>query len=258
AKSLVKEEMDSDIVSVKTSDDQEEAIKAFQKYDFSKLPVVDERNKLIGMITSDDVIDAIEDEATEDIHKMAGITPVETPYLETSALKIALSRIPWLLVLMLSATLSGAILTKNEKLLLLIPALSIFEPMLMDTAGNAGSQSASMVIRGIVVDNLNMKDFFKIFWKELCVAIVCGIVLFIVNMIRIYAFMSGTDMMVGLVASITVVVVVICAKLVGGLLPLIANHFNLDPAVLASPLITTIVDCVSLTVYFALVRMLLM
>lgn len=254
---LIKDEMDTDIVSVKTSDDQEEAIKAFQKYDFTKLPVVDERNKLIGMITSDDVIDAIEDEATEDIHKMAGINPVETPYLQTSAWKIAKSRIPWLLVLMLSATLSGAILTKNEHLLLLIPALSIFEPMLMDTAGNAGSQAASMVIRGIVVDNLSMKDFFTIFWKELRVALICGVALFVVNLIRVKFFMANINIMVALVASLTIIVVVVCAKLVGGLLPLIATQFKLDPAVLASPLITTIVDCVSLTVYFGLVSYLL-
>ncbi|MCF0108948.1 MAG: magnesium transporter [Erysipelotrichaceae bacterium] len=251
---LVKDEMETDVVYVKTNDDQEEAVKLFQRYDFSKLPVVDERMKLVGMITSDDVIDVIEDEATEDIHKMAGINPIETPYLHTSALAIAASRIPWLLVLMLSATLSGSILIKNEYLLLLFPALSIFEPMLMDTAGNAGSQAASMVIRGIVVDNLSMKDFFKIFWKEFFIALLCGITLFAVNLIRIYFFMANIDMRIALVSSLTIIVVVLCAKLVGGLLPLIATRFKLDPAVLASPLITTIVDCVSLTVYFALVK----
>ncbi len=255
---ILKEVMDEDIVSVKTIDDQEEAIREMQKYDLTMIPVVDESQKLVGLITSDDVLDALEDEATEDIHKMAGITPIEEPYLSTSAFKIAKSRLPWLLILMLSATISGAILSANEDVLVLIPALSIFVPMLMDTAGNAGSQASAMVIRGIVVDNLGMKDFFTILFKELRIALLCGVVLFAVNMLRIMLFMSNISMMTAFVSSLTILIVLVCAKLIGGLLPIVATRLKLDPAVLASPLINTIVDSISLSVYFALVKVLLL
>lgn len=255
---VLKEIMDEDIVSVKTSDDQERAIYEMQKYDLTMIPVVDESRKIVGLITSDDVLDALEDEATEDIHKMAGITPIEEPYLKTSAFKIAKSRLPWLLILMLSATVSGAILSSNEDILVLIPALSIFVPMLMDTAGNAGSQASAMVIRGIVVDGLGIKDFFTILYKELRIALCCGAVLFLVNMIRILFFMNNVSFMAALVSSLTILIVLVCAKLTGGLLPLIATKLKMDPAVLASPLINTIVDGISLTVYFALAKILLL
>lgn len=256
--SLLKDVMEEDIIYVKTTDDQEEAIHEMQKYDFSMIPVVDESQKLVGVITSDDVLDVLEDEATEDIHKMAGINPIEEPYLKTNSFKIAMSRLPWLLILMLSATISGAILTANEDILMMLPALSIFVPMLMDTAGNAGSQASAMVIRGIVVDNLGMKDFFKILYKEFRIALLCGVVLFLVNMIRIILFMSDISFMMAFVSSLTILIVLVCAKLVGGLLPILATYLKLDPAVLASPLINTIVDGVSLTVYFALVKLLLL
>ena len=250
--SLLEEIMDEEFVAVTTKDDQELAIELIKKYDLTMIPVVDDQEHLVGVITSDDVIDVMEEEATEDIHMMAAVTPLDDSYMEASILKIAKSRLPWLLVLMISAVLSETVLARNTTLIVLIPALTYFTPMLMGSAGNAGSQAAAMVIRGITVEGLDIRSFFKVFWKELQVGIICGFVMFVVNYFRVVLTMPTVSSGVALVSSASVFVAIVVAKLVGGLTPLVAKLFHLDPAVLASPLIATICDALSLSVYFAL------
>ena len=250
--SLLEEIMDEEFVAVTTKDDQELAIELIKKYDLTMIPVVDDQEHLIGVITSDDVIDVMEEEATEDIHMMAAVTPLDDSYMEASILDIAKSRLPWLLVLMISAVLSETVLARNTTLIVLIPALTYFTPMLMGSAGNAGSQAAAMVIRGITVEGLDIRSFFKVFWKELQVGIICGVVMFIVNYLRVTFTMPTVSSGVALVSSASVFVAIVVAKLVGGLTPLVAKLFHLDPAVLASPLIATVCDALSLSVYFAL------
>ncbi|MBR5795192.1 MAG: magnesium transporter [Erysipelotrichaceae bacterium] len=250
--SLLEEIMDEEFVAVTTKDDQELAIELIKKYDLTMIPVVDDQEHLVGVITSDDVIDVMEEEATEDIHMMAAVTPLDDSYMEASILDIAKSRLPWLLVLMISAVLSETVLARNTTLIVLIPALTYFTPMLMGSAGNAGSQAAAMVIRGITVEGLDIRSFFKVFWKELQVGIICGVVMFIVNYLRVIFTMPTVSSGVALVSSASVFVAIVVAKLVGGLTPLVAKLFHLDPAVLASPLIATVCDALSLSVYFAL------
>ena len=250
--SLLEEIMDEEFVAVTTKDDQELAIELIKKYDLTMIPVVDDQEHLVGVITSDDVIDVMEEEATEDIHMMAAVAPMDDSYMEASVLQIAKSRLPWLLVLMISAVLSETVLARNTTLIVLIPALTYFTPMLMGSAGNAGSQAAAMVIRGITVEGLDIRSFFKVFWKELQVGIICGVVMFIVNYLRVIFTMPTVSSGVALVSSASVFVAIVVAKLVGGLTPLVAKLFHLDPAVLASPLIATVCDALSLSVYFAL------
>ncbi len=250
--SLLEEIMDEEFVAVTTKDDQELAIELIKKYDLTMIPVVDDQEHLVGVITSDDVIDVMEEEATEDIHMMAAVTPLDDSYMEASILDIAKSRLPWLLVLMISAVLSETVLARNTTLIVLIPALTYFTPMLMGSAGNAGSQAAAMVIRGITVEGLDIRSFFKVFWKELQVGIICGFVMFVVNYFRVVLTMPTVSSGVALVSSASVFVAIVVAKLVGGLTPLVAKLFHLDPAVLASPLIATVCDALSLSVYFAL------
>ncbi|MBQ9841057.1 MAG: magnesium transporter [Erysipelotrichaceae bacterium] len=250
--SLLEEIMDEEFVAVTTKDDQELAIELIKKYDLTMIPVVDDQEHLVGVITSDDVIDVMEEEATEDIHMMAAVTPLDDSYMEASILEIAKSRLPWLLVLMISAVLSETVLARNTTLIVLIPALTYFTPMLMGSAGNAGSQAAAMVIRGITVEGLDIRSFFKVFWKELQVGIICGFVMFVVNYFRVVLTMPTVSSGVALVSSASVFVAIVVAKLVGGLTPLVAKLFHLDPAVLASPLIATVCDALSLSVYFAL------
>ena len=250
--SLLADEMDTEFVCVTTKDDQELAIELIKKYDLTMIPVVDDEEILVGVITSDDVIDVMEEEATEDIHMMAAVAPMDDSYMEASVLQIAKSRLPWLLVLMISAALSEGVLARNTTLMVLIPTLSYFTPMLMGSAGNAGSQAAAMVIRGITVEGLDIHSFFKVFWKELRVGISCGFIMFVVNYLRIIFTMPTVSNGVALVSSASVFVAIVVAKLVGGLTPLVAKLFRLDPAVLASPLIATACDALSLTVYFAL------
>ncbi len=250
--SLLEEIMDEEFVAVTTKDDQELAIELIKKYDLTMIPVVDDQEHLVGVITSDDVIDVMEEEATEDIHMMAAVTPLDDSYMEASILDIAKSRLPWLLVLMISAVLSETVLARNTTLIVLIPALTYFTPMLMGSAGNAGSQAAAMVIRGITVEGLDIRSFFKVFWKELQVGMICGFVMFVVNYFRVVLTMPTVSSGVALVSSASVFVAIVVAKLVGGLTPLVAKLFHLDPAVLASPLIATVCDALSLSVYFAL------
>ena len=249
--------MDTDFISVKTKDDQEEAIKLIQKYDVTLMPVVDDSNRLVGVITADDIIDAIETEATEDIHKMAGVAPIEGSYLKTGIFEMSKSRLTWLLVLMITYTISSLIIDKNSDLLVTVPSLLAFMPMLMDTAGNAGSQASAMVIRGITVNDLEVKDFFKVIIKEISVALICGFILFALNTLCIVFLVDGVGWDIAITVSLSVFLVVVVAKMVGGVLPLVALVVKQDPAAMASPLITTCVDSLSLIVYFGLARLIL-
>jgi magnesium transporter len=249
---LIEDLMDIDMIFVETHDDQESVAKVFAKYDMNVIPVVNDEQRLIGILTIDDIIDVVQEEITEDIHKMAAILPLEESYMETSVLDISKSRIPWLLVLMISATFTGNIIAGFEDRLSLIPALAYFIPMIMGAGGNAGSQASSMVIRGIAIDQLGSKDYWKVLSKELGVAFLCGAVLFLANLARLIFFMPSTDLNVDLVVSATLFLTILVAKLVGGMLPLVAKSIKQDPAAMAAPLITTIVDAVALLIYFSL------
>jgi len=249
---MISEIMDTDVISVMTSDDREEVANVFKKYDFSVLPVVNDEKKLIGIITADDIIDVILEETTEDIQKIAAITPMEGSYTETNILEMAKSRVSWLIILMVSATFTGLIIQGYEQTLTLIPALAASMPMIMSTAGNAGSQSSIMVIRGISVDNMSIKDFWLVIWKELKIGLVIGLVLFVVNVLRLMIFTPDVGLTTDLVISTTVFITILMANITGGLLPLVALIFKQDPAAMASPLITTIVDALALIVYFKL------
>jgi len=253
--SLIQDIMETDIATVQTTDDQEVIVRVFQKYDISVVPVVNNQYRMVGIITVDDVIDVLEEEATEDIHLMAAIRPLDGSYLEADTLSMFKSRIPWLLVLMISATVTDHIITANSRLYIILPSLAFFIPMLMDTAGNAGSQASAMVIRGIVVDSLTYKDFFKILFKELRVALVTGFILFVVNTLRIGIFMPSVGWTVAIMVSIAIFATILMSKLIGGCLPLLALVLKIDPAVMSGPVITTTVDALSLMVYFAIAIM---
>lgn len=249
--------MNTDVVYVNVYEDQEVVAGVIQKYDFVAVPVVDNEERIVGIITVDDVIDIIEQEATEDFQKMAALSPSEEEYLDTPAFTLAKHRIAWLLFLMISATLTGSILQRFEDYIAAIPALLIFIPMLMDTGGNAGSQSATLVIRGLAVGEIDPKDAFKVLWKEFQVSIMVGVVLAAVNFGRIRLLHPDQDPKIAITVSISVMFTVMLAKLVGGLLPIGAKKVKLDPAIMASPLITTIVDATSLLVYFAIAKLML-
>ena len=248
----IKDIMDTDIVAVLTNDDQEEVGFVFQKYDISVVAVVNSQFKLMGIITVDDVIDVLEEEATEDIHLMAGIRPVEGSYLESNVWEIFKSRIPWLLILMIPVTLTGRFMEGISAILFIVPSLVNFIPMLMDTAGNAGSQASAMVIRGIVVDDLSIKDFLAVLFKELRASLITGLILFAINTLRIVIFMPNVGIAVALLVSFTVLLTITLANLIGGLLPLFALILKIDPASMSGPVITTLVDAVSLLVYFSI------
>jgi magnesium transporter len=245
----IKDIMDTDIISINTNDDQEDVADLFKKYDYLVMPVVDNEHRLVGIVTIDDVLDVIEQEATEDLQKMAAMQPSEKEYIKTSVLELAKHRLPWLLVLMVSATLTGSILTRFEDALQSVMILVSFIPMLMDTGGNAGSQSSTLIIRGLALGEISTKDILKILWKELRVSLVIGITLSVINFIRIY-FINGTNLLVSITVCFTLLLTVIFAKIVGGTLPVIAKKLRLDPAIMAGPLITTIVDALTLIVYF--------
>ena len=240
--------METNIISVNTLEDQEEVAKKFDKYDFYALPVVDHENRLVGIITVDDAINVLQDEVEEDFEKMAAITPTEEGYFQTSVFKHAKSRILWLLILMLSSAFTGNILTKYEDAFAVVPILVAFIPMIMGTGGNCGSQSSTLIIRGLATDEIKLKDVFRVLWKEIRVAIVVGIALAIVNMIRI--MIQYKNMQLAIVLSITLIATVVVAKVIGCTLPLLAKKLKLDPAIMAAPLITTVVDVCSILVYF--------
>ena len=253
---LVSQVMDTNIVSVKTSEDQENVATLFKTYDLLSMPVVDNENRLVGIITVDDIVDIIEQENTEDFQKMAGIEPNEEPYLKTPILKLAKNRIIWLLVLMISATFTGAIIQGFEEVLQSVVILASFIPMLMDTGGNSGSQSSTLIIRGLALGEITTKDFFKVIFKEFRVSIVVATVLAVVNFLRLYIFTSA-DIMISFTVCISLFFTVVLAKVVGGILPIISKKLNLDPAIMASPLITTIVDAFALIVYFGFAKIFL-
>ena len=253
----VVEIMDHDVYYVYTHDDQEEAARLISKYDITCIPVIDSAKQVLGIITVDDIFDVVEEEATEDIHKMAAMTPLEGSYVESSIKSIVKSRLPWLMVLMISATFTGTIISNNQELLVLLPSLAIFIPMLMDTAGNAGSQASAMVIRGLIVDDMSVRDFFRILFKEAQVPMLLGIVLFVINTLRIGLFMPDVGWGIALLVSLTIFLTITLANLVGGSLPLLAIVLKQDPASMAAPLITTLVDAISLSAYFLIATMFL-
>lgn len=244
----VKELMEENYIFIRTTDDREDAAKLFRKYDLIAIPVLDQEGYIVGIVTFDDAIDVLTEETTEDIHKMAAIASSEESYLKTSVLEHARHRILWLLILMFSATITGAIITKYENAFTAIPLLVSFIPMLMDTGGNCGSQSSTLIIRGLAVDELHFSDFFTILWKEFRVAIVVGVVLALANGVRVFWVYKNLPMAVVVAASLVVTIVI--AKLVGCILPILAKRLRMDPAIMASPLITTIVDTCSIVIYF--------
>lgn len=253
---LVEDIMNTDIIYIHTYDDQEKIAMLFKKYDLTSMPVVDNEIRLVGIITVDDVVDIIDQENTEDIHKMAAMAPSEEEYLKTSVFTLAKNRIMWLLILMISATITGNIISKFQDVLQTIVILATYMPMLMNTGGNAGSQSSTLAIRGLALGEIRPRDFYKIVWKEFRVSILVGAMLATVNFFRILIF-DKVDITIGIVVCVSLFFTVIVAKIVGGLLPLLAQKLKLDPAIMASPLITTIVDAVSLTIYFTMSTMLL-
>ena len=253
---LIKEIMDDDIMSVNTLMDQEKVAQIIQDYDLTSVPVVDSENKLVGIITIDDVIDIIEEEATEDIEKMAAITPTEKPYLKSNVLELYKSRIPWLLLLMISATFTGKIIQHYEVALASYVVLTSFIPMLMDTGGNAGGQSSVTIIRGLSLNDIEYKDTLKVIWKEIRVAILVGLTLAVANFIKLL-FIDKVTTSVALVVCLTLIITVMIAKIIGCSLPILAKKIGFDPAVMASPFITTIVDAISLIVYFQIATHLL-
>ena len=248
--------MNEHVISVNTMDDQEETARAMQKYDFTAMPVVDNEGRIVGIVTIDDVVDIIEEEATEDIEKMAAILPGDKTYFKTTVWETYKARMPWLLLLMISATFTGAIIRNFEDALASYVVLTAYIPMLMDTGGNAGSQSSVSIIRGLSLHEIEFRDLFKALWKEIRVAVCCGITLAGANFIKLI-LIDRVSMPVSAVICLTLVVVVFFAKLIGCLLPMVAEKVGLDPAVMASPMITTIVDAVSLFTYFSIATQLL-
>ncbi len=251
--SKIMEEID---VYAITSMDQEEVATLFQKYDITIMPVVDSEKRLVGIITIDDVVDVLEEEATEDMKKMAAIIPVDKPYDKTTVFETFKARIPWLLLLMVSATFTGAIITGFESKLASMTILTAFIPMLMDTGGNAGGQSSVSIIRALSLNQIEFKDIFKVVFKEFRVAILCSIVLGICNFIKLM-LLDRVGVPVSLAVCATLCITVIIAKFIGTILPIVAKKIGFDPAVMASPFITTIVDACSLLVYFQVASMIL-
>ena len=240
--------MDTNPIHVHTHDDQEEIAKMFSRYDMLAMPVVDSEGRIVGIITIDDAVDVIQDENTEDFEKMAGMTPSDDTYLRTPVITLAKHRIIWLMVLMLSAMVTGAMLEYYEAAFVSIPLLVTFIPQIMDTGGNCGSQASTMIIRGLALDEISPKDFTKAWWKEIRVALLCSIALCSVNFIRI--LIQYHDPQVALVVSGTLMLTICMAKSLGCILPILAKILKLDPAIMASPLITTITDAFSILVYF--------
>lgn len=250
-------EDDAQLISVNTLDDREYVADIVKKYDLLSVPVVDNENRLVGIITVDDIVDVIEEETTEDFEKMALLAPSDNEYLKTGVFKLAKNRILWLLILMISGTFTGKIIEGYETLLAGFVALTASMPMLMGTGGNAGSQVSTLIIRGLAVGEIEIKDYFKIVFKELRVAAICGFVLGVVNIGRMYLFCEGT-IDVFLVVSLAMFFAIIVAKLIGCSLPIFAKIVKLDPALMAGPMIATLVDIVTLVIYFGLAKLFLL
>ncbi len=258
---LVSELMDDDeqLIFVTTLDDQEDVAALAKKYDLLSIPVVDKEKRLVGIITIDDIVDIIDEEATEDFEKMALLRPSEDEYLKTGVLTLAKNRIVWLLVLMVSATFTGQIIESFENKLALIAGLTACIPMLMDTGGNSGNQVSTLVIRGLALGDIRIKDYFKVLWKEIRVSLICGIILAIANCVRMYILRyvlhNDASNSVILVVCLSIMITVMVAKIIGCSLPIVAKLLRLDPALMAGPMITTIVDAVSLLIYFNLANL---
>ena len=257
---IIKDIMDDNIIFANTLDDKEIVANLFEKYDLYSLPIVDRENRLVGIVTVDDAIDVLQQEATEDIEKMAAILPSEKPYFKTGVISTFRSRIPWLMLLMISATVTGAIISGYEAKLTVFPALIAFIPMLMDTAGNCGSQASVTVIRAISLGDIKFKDILRVIWKEIRVAFCCSIALMLVNFLKLWlvdymllhTFDDGKQIYEIMVVCLTLFFTVVIAKLVGCTLPIFAKKLGFDPAVMASPFITTIVDAITLIIYFCI------
>ena len=260
---VIEDIMESNVISANTLEDQESVAQMFTEYDFSALPVVDQENRLVGIVTVDDAIDVLQEETTEDFEKMAGMAPSDKPYLRTGILETWKSRVPWLLVLMLSATLTSMVLTSYETSLAACTALTAFIPMLTGTGGNSGTQASTAVIRGLSLGEVEFSDTLQVIWKEIRVAVMCGVTLAACNFVklmtvdRILLHNTGVTATVAFVICLTMVFTVLCAKTVGSLLPLLAERIHLDPAVMASPFISTVVDVVTLIIYLQVARAIL-
>lgn len=248
--------METNVISVDTHEDQEVVANMFNKYDFIAIPVVDKENRLVGIVTFDDAMDVINEEAEEDMEAMAAILPSDKPYMRTGVFETWKKRIPWLLLLMVSATFTGKIITYFEDALGTYVVLTAFIPMLMDTGGNAGSQSSVTIIRGISMDEIAFGDIFRVMWKEFRVSILCGLTLAVAGFIKVI-LIDRVDILVALVVSITLCVTVLIAKFIGCSLPILVKKLGFDPAVMVSPFITTAVDAVSLLLYFNIASALL-
>ena len=256
----VKDMMEENVISVHTLDDQEQVAQLFSNYDFLALPVVDNEQRLVGIVTIDDAIDVIREEATEDFEKMAAVLPSDKPYMKTSVWGIYKKRVPWLLILMLSATFTSTIISSFDGMLASVIILSSFIPMITGSGGNAGSQASVSVIRALSLGEIEFKSMFVVLWKELRVAFFCGLTLAVANFIKLMIFdLRGHDnaFFIALVVSLTLVGTIIMAKLVGASLPLLSSKIGLDPAVMANPLITTVCDSLSLLIYFGIASMVL-
>ncbi|MDR2965306.1 MAG: magnesium transporter [Treponema sp.] len=251
--------MDSQTIFANTSDDRETIAGMFKKYGLMTMPVVDNEQRLVGIITVDDIVQVIEEETTEDIEIMHALAPSDDPYLKTGIMQLARNRIIWLMVLMLSATITGIIISEFENAIAVLPVLVAFIPMLMGTGGNAGCQSSTLIIRGMAIGEIKLKDAMRVLWREIRVASLCGLGLCAINVFRIYLMgnKSGQGIVIAVVVSITLFVTLLISKCIGALLPMLAKKIKLDPAVMAAPLLTTIVDAVSLIVYFSVAKLFL-
>lgn len=257
---LVKSIMEENVISVTTLADQEQVAQMFSNYNFLALPVVDNENRLVGIVTIDDAIDVIQEEATEDIEKMAAVLPSDKPYMKTSVFGLYKKRAPWLLILMLSATFTSAIISSFEAVLANVLILSSFIPMITGSGGNAGSQASVSVIRALSLGEIHFRSIFLVLWKEFRVSILCGITLAAANFVKLLLFdLNGQEnaFMIALVISLTLVGTIIMAKLVGSSLPLLASKVGFDPAAMANPLISTVCDSLSLLIYFGVAKLIL-
>ena len=253
---LISEIMDDKIISSYTFEDQEEVASKFSKYDINVMPVVDSENRLVGVVTIDDIVDIIEKEATEDIEKMAAISPSDKPYLRTTVWETYKKRIPWLLILMVSATFTGKIIQHYELALASYVVLTSFIPMLMDTGGNAGGQASATIIRGLSLNEIEFSDCIKVVLKEVKVSLLIGITLAVANFLKLL-FIDNVGIVIAFIVCTTLIVTILFAKIIGSLLPIFAKKIGFDPAVMASPFITTIVDAISLFTYFQIATMIL-
>ncbi|SJZ55739.1 magnesium transporter [Garciella nitratireducens] len=248
--------MERDFISITTTEDQEEIAEIFKKYDLLAIPVVDLENRLVGIITVDDIIDTIEEENTEDFHKMAGLKPSKREYMDSSVLSLTKHRLPWLMILMITATFTGAIIKSFEEVISKVAALAVFIPMLMDNGGNAGSQSSTLVIRSMALGEVAPKDILKVIWKEFRVSLIVGLSLAILNFLRILLF-ENYPIAISLIVSVTIFITIILAEVIGGTLPILAKILKLDPAIMASPMLSTILDALVLFTYFSISKAIL-